>query len=106
MKYQVNIGRAKSHFEVVQEFSAGLPLPPRFREAIEAAKKGIFSDDHIGKQLSILNTVLAGKKPDIDTATWSPISTGRQATLQQIAEVVLETIRDYAATNMRAHGAA
>ena len=96
MKYQVNIGRAKSHFEVVQEFSAGLPLPPRFRTAIEDAKKGIFSDDHIGKQLSILNTVLAGKKPDIDTATWSPISTGRQATLQQIAEVVLETIRDYA----------
>ena len=95
--YQVNIGRAKNTFAVLEEFSAGLPLPESFKAAIQEAKNGVFSDAHTGKQLSIIKTVVAGQKPDVDTATWSPISTGRQQVLQQMAEIALQTVKDYAA---------
>jgi methyl-accepting chemotaxis protein len=97
MKFQVNLGRAKNVFALVEEFTVGLPLPASFKEAMQGAKSGVFGDEHTGKQLSILKAVVAGEKVNVDVATWSPISIGRQGVIQEAAEIALRTTKDYAA---------
>ena len=96
LKFQINLGRAKNTFALLQDYVVGLPLPESFNRAIQTAKDGVFGDAHTSRQLNILKAVAAGQKPDMDVATWSPISIEKQGVLQEMAEIALHLTKEYA----------
>ncbi len=98
-RFNVNIAKAKGTFAMVEDFTAGLPLPPTFKAAMDEAKGkgGVFSDEHTGNQLDVLKKIIAGEKVNIDVATWSPASIAKQTVLLTAAEIALQTAKDHLA---------
>jgi methyl-accepting chemotaxis protein len=99
VRFHSNIAKAKGIYALIEEYTAGLPLPPSFKEAMDAAKRkdGVFGDEHTGNQLNVLTRILAGEKLNIDVQTWSPASIAKQTVLLRAAEIALETAKDHLA---------
>jgi methyl-accepting chemotaxis protein len=95
-QYLLSIARAKTSLAAIEDFAVGLPLPARFGEALQKGKNDALGAEYTGKQLDILKTVSGGQKMDIDPATWVAGSIQKLASLQQAAEIALETAKDYA----------
>ena len=97
LRFHTNIFKARGLLAVVEEYTAGLPLPPTFKAAMDEAKRDVLGDEHTGRQLGILKAVLAGEKVNIDVRTWSPASIAKQLVLQTAAEIALQTAKDHLA---------
>ena len=97
LRFHTNIFKARGLLAVVEEYTAGLPLPSTFKAAMDEAKRDVLGDEHTGRQLGILTAIVAGEKVNIDVRTWSPASIAKQLVLQTAAEIALQTAKDHLA---------
>ncbi len=95
-KYISHLSQAKTAFMAIEDFSVGLPLPARFTEAIQRAKKEFFSG-YPDEQQRVLKASLAGQKTGIDAPSWDQTAVAKLGFLLQIAEIALETAKEHAA---------
>lgn len=95
-RFFADLSRARTAFFTIQEFSAGLPLPAYFTEAVRRAKSEYFDSDYTVQQVSVLRANLAGtKSAGDDPAAWDQRSIDKHAMLLQIANDALEAAKDY-----------
>jgi len=95
-QYQVSIARSKVALATIEDFAVGLPLPARFNEVLQKAKTDYLGPDYAGRQMAILKAVLAGEKVNVDPSAWVPESVAKLSVLLQVAEISLETAKNYA----------
>jgi methyl-accepting chemotaxis protein len=96
MKYSASLSRAEGAWGTIEEFSAGLPLPARFTDAIQKGKQEFFGAEVSATRLKVLRQIVAGEKPDIKLDDWVRASIAKLSSLLNVAEVALETVKDYA----------
>jgi len=75
-----------------------MQLPPALSTAIAATKTAYFEPDYLALRDRLLNTMIAGEKPELTANQWSPITVGRMGSAVTVAERALEAAKDHTAT--------
>jgi len=96
-KYHTNVGKLEAAWTALEDVAAGLPLPVRFTEALQKAKREYFAPDYLALRTNTLNALVAGKPVEIKAADWAPMSVGKLATLLGVAEAALDVAKEHAA---------
>ncbi|AXK83619.1 HAMP domain-containing protein [Pseudolabrys taiwanensis] len=96
-RYAGSLANAKLAYATIEDFAAGLPLPPVFRDYMQQVKRDFFEGDFNAKQMSILQTVLTGQKLDVDMVAWNRRATDSQKGTLQIAETALDIAKAHSA---------
>jgi methyl-accepting chemotaxis protein len=96
--YNSHVGRLDGVFAALEDLAAGLPLPPRFGEAMQKARDGYMSRDYADQRMAAIKASLAGQPINVSLAEWSANSVARQATLVAVAESALDVAKAHANT--------
>ncbi len=97
VKYTTNVSRLDTAWSALENLASGLPLPPRFNEAIEKAQKAYFGRDYVDLRLKTLKALIAHEPVSVTVSDWSPLSVGKLASLLHVAEVAIDVAKDHAA---------
>jgi len=96
-KYAGHLSRIDTAWAAVESLAAGLPLPPRFNEAVERAKREFFGRDYVEQRAKIFKALVAGEKVNMAAADWTPITVPRLGSVLGVAEAALDIAKDHAA---------
>ena len=96
LKYTSNVSRLNTAWAALENLASGLPLPPKFNEAIEKAQKEFFGHDYVDLRLKTLKALIAHEPVTITVNEWSPMSVGKLASMLSVAEVALDVAKEHA----------
>ena len=96
-KYVGHLSRIDTAWAAVESLAAGLPLPPRFNEAVERAKREFFGRDYVEQRAKIFKALVAGEKVNMAGSDWTPITVPRLGSVLGVAEAALDIAKDHAA---------
>ena len=96
-KYQVNLAKVDTAWAALEDLASGLPVPARFKNAVEEAKREFFGDTYTQLRLKTLKQLIAGEKVATPADTWSRMSVGKLASLLNVAVAALDAAKEYAA---------
>ena len=102
-KYAGHLARIDTAWAAVENLAAGLPLPPRFAEAVEKAKRQFFGRDYVEQRAKIFKALVAGEKVNMTAGEWTPITVPNLGSVLGVAEAALDIAKEHAA---RQHDAA
>jgi methyl-accepting chemotaxis protein len=97
MYYNRHLAKMEMAWDAMLQMAAGLPLPPRFNNAVEVAKREFFGRDYTELRTKLLKELISGQKPSVTVAQWSPVTVPKLATVLAVAEVALDVAKDHAA---------
>jgi methyl-accepting chemotaxis protein len=97
LKFTASMSRLDTAWSALEDVAAGLPLPPRFNEAVAKAKREFFAADFADLRLKTLNALLAGQKVAVSQPDWARMSVGKLGSLLGVAEAALDVAKDHAA---------
>jgi methyl-accepting chemotaxis protein len=95
--YNTNLARMDQAWEAMLQMAAGLPMPAKFNEAVEVAKREFFGRDYTEKRTKILKELISGQKPSVTVQEWSPVTVPKLATVLAISEVALDIAKEHTA---------
>jgi methyl-accepting chemotaxis protein len=98
LKYTAAVSKLDTAWGNLQDVAAGLPLPPRFAEAVEKAKQGFLAPDYVNLRMDTLKKLLAGEQVNIVVDDWSKMSVARLGSLLGVADAALDVAKEHAAT--------
>ena len=96
--YAGHLGRLDATWAALEDLAAGLPMPPKFTEALQQARQGFLSREYTDLRLATFKNALAGKPAGVSMEEWSRAAVAKLATLLGVAEAALQSARDYAQT--------
>jgi methyl-accepting chemotaxis protein len=96
-KYVAGVSKIESTWTVLENMASGLPLPVRFTEAFNTAKRDFFSREFTELRLKIFKAVIVGEPSGYTVATWTPIAVPKLTILLGVSEAVLDVAKEYAA---------
>jgi methyl-accepting chemotaxis protein len=96
-RYTASLARADAMWESIEQTAATLQLPAAFTSAMEQVKREYYARDFTELRGNLLKTVLAGEKPSMASAQWTPLTVGKLATLLGVADAALAAARDHTA---------
>ena len=97
LTYTRLLGGTEIAFTAVETAASGMQLPPALSAAIAATKTAYFEPDYLALRDRLLNTLIAGEKPELTANQWSPITVGRMGSAVTVAERALEAAKDHTA---------
>jgi methyl-accepting chemotaxis protein len=95
--YTTNLARMDQAWEAMLQMAAGLPMPAKFHDAVELAKKEFFGRDYTETRTKILKELISGQKPSVTVQQWSPVTVPKLATVLAISEVALDVAKEHTA---------
>ncbi len=98
LKYTVSVSRLETAWATLEDVAAGLPLPPRFADALAKAKREYFAADYVDLRTKTLKALIAGEPVNMKVDDWARMSVSKLASLLGVAEAALETAKEYAAS--------
>jgi methyl-accepting chemotaxis protein len=97
LTYTRLLGGTEIAFTALETAASGMQLPPALSAAIAATKTAYFEPDYLALRDRLLNTMIAGEKPELTANQWSPITVGRMGSAVTVAERALEAAKDHTA---------
>ncbi|MFL5093342.1 MAG: methyl-accepting chemotaxis protein [Xanthobacteraceae bacterium] len=97
LKYAAHLSRIDTAWTALEDLAAGLPLPPRFADAVAQAKREFFGSDYVDTRAKLLKALVAGERVDMKPEQWTPITVPRLGSVLRVAEVALEIAKEHAA---------
>jgi methyl-accepting chemotaxis protein len=94
--YHINIGKADAAWAALEDTASGLPLPARFKEALDTAKREFFAKEYIDLRLKVMRSVAAEEVTGIKAEEWTPMSVAKLASLLGVAETALDVAKERA----------
>jgi methyl-accepting chemotaxis protein len=101
-RYAGHLARIDTAWAAVESLAAGLPLPPRFAEAVEKAKRQFFGRDYVEQRAKIFKALVAGEKLNMTAADWTPITVPNLGSVLGVAEAALDVAKEHAASQYAA----
>ena len=89
------LGGTETAFNALEMAASGMQLPSALSSAIAATKTAYFEPDYLALRDRLLASLIAGEKTEITANQWSPLTVGRMASAVNVAEVALESAKDY-----------
>jgi methyl-accepting chemotaxis protein len=96
-KYAAHLSRIDTAWALLEDVAAGLPLPARFKAAVDRAKREFFGSDYVEQRGSLFKALVAGEKINMTAAQWTPITVPRLASVLGVAEAALDIAKEHAA---------
>jgi methyl-accepting chemotaxis protein len=100
--YVALLSKINTNWAQLKEVSKGLPLPPRYQEAMQKVEREFFDPDYIAKRGNALKALIAGQPPGITLAQWTPLTVARLTTVEDVANVALDAAKDRTAAQYAA----
>src|SRR5262249_2767523 len=97
LQYNANITKLDTAWTALEDIAAGLPLPPRFTNAVERAKREYFARDYVDSRMKTLKALIAGETVSENAAEWGRTSVARLAAVWGVAGVALAVAKEHAA---------
>jgi methyl-accepting chemotaxis protein len=97
LKYNTAVAMLDTAWGILNDVAAGLPLPPRFKEAVEKAKQGFLAPDYVNLRMQTLKKLIAGEPVNIEVNDWSRMSVARLGSLLGVADAALDVAKEHAA---------
>ena len=97
LAYTRLLGGTEIAFTALETAASGMQLPPALSAAIAATKTAYFEPDYLALRDRLLNTLIAGEKPELTANQWSPITVGRMGSAVTVAERALDAAKDHTA---------
>jgi methyl-accepting chemotaxis protein len=94
--YFENIAKADGAWQALLDIAAGLPLPDRFNEAVDKAKREFFGKDFTDQRLKLMRSVAADEYISVKAEEWSPMQVAKLATVLGVADVTLDVAKEEA----------
>jgi methyl-accepting chemotaxis protein len=88
------LSKINTSWAELKEVSRGLPLPPRYQEALQKAEREFFDPEYIAKRGDALKALIAGQRPAITLAQWTPYTVGKLMSVEAVAEVALDAAKE------------
>src|SRR5712671_5432150 len=88
--YSAYESKIEATWAVLENLAGGLPLPARFAEALERAKREYFAHDYHDARFKTMKALVAGDRSGIDINYWSQGATTKLATFIDVAETALD----------------
>jgi methyl-accepting chemotaxis protein len=95
--YTANVSKVTTTWAELKDLASGLPLPPRFSEAIQKVEHDYFDPGYMNQRTSALKALIAGQPPGVTIEQWSPMSVARMSTIEGVADAALDAAKDHAA---------
>src|SRR5262249_24013600 len=89
-------------FASIDDVSSGLALPPKFHQAVAAAKREFLGSAYTETRLKLLKELIAKEPTSMKVADWSPLINGKLTFLLHVAEEALDVAREQAAAQRSA----
>ncbi|MDO9298816.1 methyl-accepting chemotaxis protein [Bradyrhizobium sp.] len=84
-------------WKALETMVAGTQLPASLVEAMAATKKAYFEPQYMAFSDRVLTALIAGEKPEVTSAQWSPDAIGRLGVAVALAERALDEAKRHAA---------
>src|SRR5215813_607877 len=97
VRYTAHVSKMETAWTAIADIAAGLPLPPRFGEAMDRARREFFGRDYADQRAALLKALIAGQQPDMTVERWTPITIPRLAAALGVAEAALDAAKEHAA---------
>jgi len=97
LKYTANVAKSEGAWAQLEAVAAGLPLPARFTEAADKARREFYGTEFMDLRANTIKALIAGQKVDMTPQQWVPIAVPKLATVLAVAEVALDVAKDHAA---------
>ncbi|HLQ90404.1 MAG TPA: methyl-accepting chemotaxis protein, partial [Xanthobacteraceae bacterium] len=94
--YSAYENKVEATWAVLENLAVGLPLPARFAEALERAKREYFARDFHEARFKALQALIAGNRSAVDINYWSQGSVSKLTALLGVAEVALDIAAEHA----------
>ncbi len=85
-------------WKALETMVAGTQLPAGLVEAMAATKKAYFEPQNLAYSERVLTALIAGEKPEVTSAQWSPDAIGRLGVAVKLAERALDEAKAHATT--------
>ncbi len=90
-------GAAAVTWAALEDVAAGTALPQAMVDAMATAKAAFFGRDYVALRDRLFTALLAGDKPEMPLAQWSPFTIGKLNTMQGVADAALDAAKARAA---------
>jgi methyl-accepting chemotaxis protein len=94
LKYLKFVVGTEAAWNALELTASGMQLPPALAAAMAATKTAYFEPDYIALRDRLLDTLMAGGKPELTANQWTPITVGRLSNAVKVAETALDAARD------------
>jgi methyl-accepting chemotaxis protein len=94
--YSAYENKVEATWAVLENLAVGLPLPARFAEALDRAKREYFARDFHEARFKALQALIAGNRSAVDINYWSQGSVSKLTALLGVAEVALDIAAEHA----------
>ena len=95
--YQVNLAKVDTAWTALEDLASGLPVPARFKNSLDEAKREFFGADYTQLRMKTLKQLIVGEKVSTSADAWSQMSVGKLSSLLNVAVAALDTAKEYAA---------
>src|SRR5215467_3155846 len=85
LKYTANVSKLETAWATLEDVAGGLPLPPRFADALAKAKREYFAPDYIDLRMKTLKALIAGEPVNMKIDDWARMSVSKLASLLGVA---------------------
>jgi methyl-accepting chemotaxis protein len=97
LKYTASLSKVETAWSDLVDVANGLPLPPRFTDAVAKAKHEFFGAEYTDLRLKTLKAMIAGEAVNLNVNDWSTMSVAKLASLLGVAEAALDVAKGHAA---------
>jgi methyl-accepting chemotaxis protein len=91
-----NMAKVDATWAALKDLAHKLPLPPSFAEAVSRTDQGYLGPASDAQRVQVLKALIAGKPPGVTSEEWSRISVESPLSVVAVAQIALDTARDYA----------
>jgi methyl-accepting chemotaxis protein len=97
LKYTRAITETETAWTAIEGIAANLPMPARFTAALEKAKREYMGPDFTEARSKMINALVARQHVATTSGEWSKMSVSKLASLLGVADVALDSAKEYAA---------
>ena len=97
-KYKAAVTASETAWSALEGIVFGSSLPPKLRAAIDDAKSVYFEPTYSTQRDRVLQTVLSGGTPEMNSEQWTVMSVGRLSKLLAVAVAGLDAAKERAAS--------
>src|SRR3984893_11768803 len=95
LNYTKFLGGTEIAWRALELTASGMQLPAALSSAITAAKTAYSEPDYLALRDRLLNTLIAGEKPELTANQWSPVTVTRLSNAVKVAEAALDAAKDH-----------
>jgi methyl-accepting chemotaxis protein len=100
--YFEHIAKGDAAWAVLNDIAGNLPMPARFKEAIDKATREFYAKEFTDARLKLMRSIAADEYISVKADEWTPMQVAKLVSLQGVADAALDVAKETADSNYAA----